>query len=35
MAEAGGGVYIDMNIDTENLQEVLLNDIYSTLLQLK
>jgi hypothetical protein len=35
MAEAGGGVYIDMNIDTENLEEVLLNDIYSTLLQLK
>jgi Mg-chelatase subunit ChlD len=35
MAEAGGGVYIDMNIDTENLEEVLLNDIYSTLLQVK
>ncbi len=35
MAEAGGGVYIDMNLDTENLESVLLDDIYSTLLQVK
>jgi Mg-chelatase subunit ChlD len=35
MAEAGGGVYIDMNLDTKNLESVLLDDIYSTLLQVK
>lgn len=35
MAEAGGGVYIDMNLDTENLERILLDDIYSTLLQVK
>jgi Mg-chelatase subunit ChlD len=35
MAEAGGGVYIDMNLDVENLESILLDDIYSTLLQVK
>ena len=35
MAEAGGGVYIDMNLDTENLESILFDDIYSTLLQVK
>lgn len=35
MAESGGGVYIDMNIDTENLETILLDDIYSILLRVK
>lgn len=35
MAEAGGGVYIDMNLDTENIESILFDDIYSTLLQVK
>lgn len=35
MAESGGGVYIDMNIDTQNLETILLDDIYSTLLEVK
>lgn len=35
MAEAGGGIYIDMNLDTENLESILFDDIYSTLLQVK
>jgi Mg-chelatase subunit ChlD len=35
IAELGGGVYIDMNLDTENIEHILLDDIYSTLLQVK
>ena len=33
MAESGGGVYIDMSV--KNQESVLLDDIYSTLLQVK
>lgn len=35
MADVGGGVFIDMNIDTENIENSLIDEIYSTLMNVK
>lgn len=35
MANLGGGIYINMNVDVENMESILLDEIYSTLLKLK
>lgn len=35
IASLGGGIYLNMNVDVENMENMLLNEIYGTLLKLK
>lgn len=35
MAAIGGGIYLNMNVDVSNMENMLLNEIYTTLLKLK